>query len=159
MASDVGKRIASRLNKVAREIHGASKPAVTKAAGLMKDAIEREIKPASGGDMRLSGVGRKGAKVGANYVVTGEPGGDASAKVRATGPLHFIENDTKAGPRHRRRGRRGRVNAFGADPPKPSMHPGTKGKHPFKKGVDKSRDRAVKALIDAQHDALKRGFR
>lgn len=147
-----------RLNKVAREVQGAGKPAATKAATVMRDAVVQEVKPASGGDMRLSGVGRKGAKVGARYNVTADASGDVSAVISATGPLHFVENDTKAGPRHRRRGRRGLSPSFGAGPVAPKMHPGTKGKHPFMRGVEKSRANAVKVLRAAQREALKRGF-
>jgi hypothetical protein len=158
VASSVGKQVASRLNKVAREVNGASKPAVNKAANIVKTFTLVEVTKASGGDLRLSGVGRKGAKVGVRYKIGGASG-DVEAVVSATGPLHFVEHDTKPGPRHRRKGRRGRANAFGAGPPKPAMHPGTKGKQPFKKGVAKAKPYALKALRAAQTDALKRGFR
>lgn len=159
MASTVGAQVAKRLNKVASEVRGAEKAAVTKAANVMKTFAMVQVTAASGGDNRLSGVGKKGAKVGVSYKVDAKPSGDAEAVVRATGPLHLIENDTKPGPRHRRKGRKGRVNAFGAGPPRPAMHPGTKGKKPFKKGIEKGKPFALKALRQAQSDALKRGFR
>jgi hypothetical protein len=155
VTSRVGKQLAGRMVKVEKSIKNAGRPAAAKAGGILQQSTARTIKSASGGDSRLSGVGRKGAKVGSRYVVSSEPNGDATAVVRATGPLHFIENDTKAGARYRRR--RGRGGAAG--PTKPMMHPGTKGQRPFERGIAAGRPAAVKALRSAFTDAVRKGFR
>jgi hypothetical protein len=106
---------------------------VKESSQIAKLAVLATTTPASGGDLRLSGVGRKGAKVGVRYNVAGV-GADAKSLVFATGPFHLLERDTKAGPRpHKRRRGRGKKRFIG--PIQSGFHPGTQGKHPFAKGV------------------------
>lgn len=133
---------------MAKEVEGASLAAVKSASLVLKTSAVGEIRSVVGVDMRLSGVGPKGAKVGVTYKVDGP-----TSLVRATGPLHFVENDTKAGPRPRKRGSRKRPagREYG--------HPGTKGQRPFGKGIEKAQDKAFKILRKAQIDAVTRGLR
>lgn len=55
--------------------------------GKLRDRIRKD----SGGDMILSGVGRKGVKVGARYTMFPSEG---VGQIEASGPLHFLERDT-----------------------------------------------------------------
>lgn len=87
---------------------------------------------------RLRGAGKKGAKLTVRYN-EGTFGDGAKALVYVTGPAQLIERDTKSHRIPRERGSRGRrryavipgigVRAY-------ANHPGTKGKHPWQKGVD-----------------------
>ena len=57
--------------------------------GKIRDQVRRDT-----GDMRLSGVGKRGAKVGAKYDIKGTT--NPTALITATGPLHLIERNTAA---------------------------------------------------------------
>jgi hypothetical protein len=108
---------------------------------------------------RLSGVGRKGARVGVRYNVGSYPDG-AKALVFATGPFHLIERDTKAHriPRERRRGRRRYAVVPGVGPRARVQHPGTKGKHPFARGVQMSEAAVQRAVRSSTDVVLRRIF-
>lgn len=138
----------------------ANRDGVNKAALATKGLIVTQIGRATGGSMRLSGVGKKGSKLGVRYNVRGYYG-NISAIVSATGALHLIERDTKAHeiPRgsssRRARTTSGRLSvkrvATGRSLSQgvrlknpqwqsgwatgPFEHPGTKGKAPFEIGV------------------------
>ncbi len=104
-------------------------------AKTVTSAIRASIDRAAPGG-RMRGVGKRGARVGARYDVTGPQ----TAFVKATGPLHLLERDTKEHviPKERARGRRqGRPVLKIGDRfvTGPIAHPGTKGKHPFEKAV------------------------
>jgi hypothetical protein len=128
---------------------------VKESSLIVKMAILAATKPASGGDLRLSGVRGRGA-VGARYTVVGA-GDEAKSLIYATGPFHLIERNTKAGVRARkRRGGRGKNRMIG--PISGYYHPGTSGKHPFALGVEASAP-LVKRLFEARHNlALRRIF-
>ena len=108
----------------------------------------------------MSGVGRRGAKLGVRYDMTG----DSEALLRATGPWQFIERDTKPSGRNRprahqagRRRRRGGPRALAAPgfgPVAAARNPGTTGKHPFEKGVKKAERKAFDKLADHVTDAI-----
>lgn len=137
------------------ELQRAQRRGVSGAALHVTQGIRGEIKAVTG-DGRLSGVGRRGAKVGARYDVKGTL--NPTALITATGPLHLIERGTSPHvirPRRRRgRGKR-RVLAmadgrFAAT----ARHPGTSGKAPFARGVTRTRgdtgaifDREIQAAI------------
>lgn len=130
-----------RMSRLGSELQGATKDAVGKAALDLTQSARRNITVASGGDSRLSHVGKRGAKVGARYDVKGTQ--NPTALVRALGPLQIIERDTQAHDIVAGRTRTGRVRRGGAKAlntphgPRASVHhPGTRGKHPFGKAVD-----------------------
>lgn len=124
------------------ELQKAQQRGVRKAALIVTRAIRAEIRADSGGDMRLSGVGRKGARVGARYDVKGSI--NPTAIIRASGPLHFLEHDMPAhsiqpravrgrGSRKQFTGTRAlmlRDGTFAAS----AQHPGSRAKRPFEKG-------------------------
>ncbi len=113
---------------------------------------------------RLSGVGKNGAKLGAGYNVLSSEG-VARALVHATGPWQLIERDTKAHQIPKQRQSASFVGVYGhAVIPGGAVggvhgaggvrtrvkHPGTKGKHPWAKGVDA----AVPLIPQAQSAAV-----
>lgn len=123
--------------------------AVRAAALAAKTSILPHISRGSGGDLRLSGVGRSGANVGVRYDVKGYI--VPTALVRATGPLHLIERDTaphripKRPPLNRPLRINGRIVRG------PVMHPGTQGKHVWAAGV--------RAALPAIRAAFRGAFR
>ncbi len=130
-------QFAAKMATAPAQFDAAKKKMVTAAALAITTTVRGEIAAATKGSSRLSGVGRKGVKVGAGYDVKGTA--NPTAIVQARGPLQLIERNTKAHPiRPRRRG--GRL-ALGSESrgfgPVASVadHPGTTGKHPFEKGV------------------------
>ena len=109
---------------------------------------------------RLSGVGKRGAKLGVRYNVAGS-GDDAKSLIFATGPFHLIERNTKSHRIPKQRGRRARqryavipgvgVRAY-------ANHPGTKGQHPWEKGVDDAAPAVRKLLGTRSALVLRRIF-
>lgn len=172
-----------KLDRIAVELRGAQRSAVERAALVMATAVRRQIQSATGGDSRMSGVGKKGAKVGVGYDVKGT--NNPTALLRARGPLHLIERDTKPHLIFRKNDRvkgkgAGRANRqtmyeelFGGQGAyrggnlklldggfrKVVKHPGTKGKHPFEHGVTKSRPAAEQILRRSFSDAARKGLR
>lgn len=88
------------------------------------------------GDGRLSGVGKRGAKVGVQMRRRGQ----SNWQVRATGPWQLVEGNTKAHSLNRRRARRGRRQVYntpwGFRARIPGQHPGTRGRYPWKTALD-----------------------
>lgn len=135
-------RMAARLPD---ELQKGQRRGVAKAALTVTRGIRGEIKTATGGDNRLSGVGRKGARVGAKYDIHGTA--NPTATIRATGPLHLIEHPTSAHiitPKYQK-ALKLRSGDFAAS----AMHPGTRAKRPFEKGYLKTRDETG-AIFDAE---------
>lgn len=142
---------------------------VRKAALHVTTIVRTEIRSATG-DMRMSGVGKKGARVGAEYKVLADTR-NPTATVRAKGPLHLVERDTHAHtiwPKGRtfaatRRGgtrRRGKTKALkiGDGFAAYADHPGTKGKHPFEKGVRRAAPETPRIFQREVREAIKRAW-
>lgn len=154
------QQLAGKLEKAAREIETRSdEEIVGKDALRAKRLIAAQIAVAAPGGTLRSGSrkadGSRSGRVGARYDLAPNKKG---AIVRATGPAHLIERDTSPHwiPRqlggtitHTATGRRrskasvvrrkanvNKVLKIGNNLVKgPIKHPGTKGKHPFRKGV------------------------
>lgn len=144
---------------MASELAQARKTAATRAALAVTTEVRQEIRRVvpSG---RLK-VGRNGARVGARYDMRGD-----EAVVKAVGPLHLVERDTKAHeiqPKKKGRGRNakrgGGIKLADGNVRGLVRHPGTTGRHPFAKGVDAGRPKAVRVLRSVTTDAVKRGMR
>ena len=129
------------------------------------------INAVAGGDGRLSGVGVRGAKVGARFSIKGTSTSPESF-IKATGPLPLIENDTKGHvirSKHvRGKARRGFVgptalgqfkqkkvtgpslapvlNIPGIGYRRSARHPGTKGQHPWRKGKKRAQPVITKIM-------------
>ena len=138
--------LARAMHALPDELQAAQRRGVQQAALEVTREIRAEIRVATGGDSRLSGVGRRGARVGARFDVKGTR--NPTALVRATGPQHLLEHDTKTHtitPRKRRRGKakgaRGALRLADGEFRASAMHPGTKAKRPFGKGATRAQPR------------------
>lgn len=148
----VNAKALDRLNKLPSAVVQANKKAVERAAFAMKTSVQRQ----RGFTSRLRGVGRSGARVGVRYDVRGVK--NPTAIVRATGPFHLIESDTKAheiAPRSRRRGGGKRAVFTPYGPKARVQHPGTKGRHPFARGVEASLPAVRKIMGSAMTSSIR----
>lgn len=158
MADNIPQFLA-KTNKMVGELQRLETNTVKIAALAVKTSVLGQLQVAGvkDGKLRGVGVGKNGAKIGVSFSVTGR-----TALVKATGPFPLIESDTKAHRIPREQGKRGRkryavipgvgVRAF-AD------HPGTKGKHPWRKGVIAAQPAAERANGVALTQAMTRAFR
>lgn len=151
-----------RWNSLAAAYSKAPSDIATEVAKRYTTSIRSQISAVTSGG-KLRNVGKRGSRVGVAYTVSGN-----TALVQATGPLQIIERDTarhtipltartrrartSAGRLSRKRVATGRV-VSGRQPmlingqwrTGPFNHPGTKGKHPFQRGVQASEVAAVLA--------------
>lgn len=124
------------LEKTARmgnELRLLERNMVLVAAQAVKTSVQAQMQAAGVENGKLRGVGKRGAKVGVRYDVLGD-----KALVRATGPFHLLERDTKEHRIPKVRGARARKRVVvipGVGVRAWANHPGTKGKHPWAKGV------------------------
>ena len=156
------RELAGRLDGFAGRLQQVQRDAVNAAAAAVAREVRQEIQRVAGADMRLSGVGKRGAKVGARYdQVVGFR--NPSATVRAVGPLHLVERPTKAHAipkaRKRRSRRRRVVNIPGVGVRASAQHPGTKGQRPFERGVNRGVRKAPAAFAEVVDRELRRAFR
>lgn len=168
-----------KLNAAGDALVRANVTVVTRAALKVKLAAEAERTKVTGGDGRLSNVGRRGSRLGVASTVT--PSGP-SAIVRATGPWQIVENDTRA---HRitskyagsTRARRSLTGVSGPQLPgsvrggrravvltpfgyrRYVRHPGTHGKHPWRKAMTVSTRNLSNEVATPIRDALAAVFR
>lgn len=139
------EEFAARAATTGEALTRAQRQLIGRAALTITKAVREEVRSATG-DSRLSGVGRRGARVGAKYTVLSA--GDAL--IQATGPLHLIERPTRGHeitPRRKwsrsKRGRRAALNAAGQIYARVDVR-GTSGKRPFRKGIARSKDKAAR---------------
>lgn len=159
MAKDLAW-VATMAARLPGELQKGQKLAVRAAALEVTRGIRSEIRSASGGDNRLSGVGRRGARVGARFYMEGPPE-SPRAIIQATGPLHFLEHPTRPhgiAPRGGRRGSRAlrlRNGQFAAR----VHHPGTRPSKPFERGYLRTREQAGKVFDKQVQGAIRRAMR
>jgi hypothetical protein len=156
MADSITTFIA-KTARMENELRNLERNSVRVAAAAVKTSVLAELAAAGAATGRLRGVGRKGARVGVTYTIA-----EKTALVRATGPFQLIERDTRAHRIPKERGSRARkrvvvipgvgVRAF-------AEHPGTKGKHPWEKGVLAAVPIQEKAQQIALGQALARAYR
>lgn len=143
------QKVAMRMNRLVSEFTSAERTATRQAAMVAKEIQNAAIRSAVGADMRLSGVGPRGARVGTRFNFIG----NGDALVKATGPLHLVENPSKPhaipGARRRRGPRRPLATPYG---PRWSVnHPGVRDpKQPWKKGSRAAR-LAVRKTMDRRY--------
>lgn len=151
-----------RLRKTAENVADVPRQMTTASALVVKNAVLAETQGVAPG-LRLRGV-RGSGKIGVRFVLGSSSQGKASALVMATGPFHLIERDTAPHDIYPRglaaktaRGRASGKKAL-AGPnfgPVASAHvSGSKGKHPFEKGVERARPLTGAAARSALHRAL-----
>ena len=146
--------LAGKFGRLANEYHDLPLSLVKESSLITKTTI-KGIAPA-----RLRGAGKRGAKLDVGYTVIGA-GTSAQSLVYARGPWQLIERDTAAHriPREKTgRGRRRYAVIPGVGVRAWAQHPGTKGQHPWRKGVVAARP-VVGGLFKARGNlALRRIF-
>lgn len=159
MPSQVGATVSAQMRKAALEVGRARRTAVERSAFAAKDAQLAEIDRVTTG-RRLRGVGRSGARVGARYDVKGQQ--NPTAIVRATGPLHLLENPIKPheiAPK-KRRGKGKKAVVTPAGPRAKVQHPGVSTpKKPWAKGLDKARPKVKREMDRTFTAAFRRGVK
>lgn len=152
------QQFAHRARSFAADLPSLERRTVNAAALMFKNTATAELRKAVGGDLRMSGVGKRGAKVGARY----DQGLSAStALVRLTGPVHLVETNMPAHriPRTRRRGPRRRVLVIpGVGVRAWANHPGTTGKRPWAKTLNQAAPKVPKVLAAETSKALRGTF-
>ena len=147
-------QVTAKLNGLADAYEDLPKAQVAESSLIVKKSVQ-VFMPA-----RLRGAGKRGAKLTVRYNEGVYPDG-AKSLVYVTGPAQLIERDTQPHLIPRQRGARARqryavipgvgVRAF-------ANHPGTKGKHPWAKGVEAAMPR-VRRVFEVKADlALRRIF-
>ncbi len=138
-------QFAGKMAKAPAQFEAVNRKIVAAAALAITTTVRAEIAIATHGSNRLSGVGRKGVKVGVGYDIKGTA--NPTALVQARGALHLIERNAK--PHDIRPRKRGGKRALGNESKgfaaASAHHPGTTGKHPFEKGVAAGVPVAMKA--------------
>lgn len=154
---------ATKLEKLVVEVGQANRAAINAAALIVTREIRTRTAAATGGDMRLSGVGKRGARVGVGYDVKGDR--NATALIRARGPFHLVERDVKphdiklrrdtgkrrSGPRALRMKNLGFARSA-------KNAGGSKGRRPFERGTKAGEPKARLAFEREQAKALARVF-
>lgn len=152
----VNEQSLKRLVRMPAALNAELERRLGAAALIGKRSVEARL-PAS---RRLRGVGNRGARVGVRYDVKGS-GVNAVALLRATGPLHLLDNPTKPHriePRRRRRGGKRAVLVNG-QPVAYVEHPGTRGKRTFARGVEAAKPRMTAELRKAVPAAVGKALR
>ena len=176
-----GPKIARIMSGMEKAITGGSRETIMAASMAAKTIHIQAINAVAGGDGRLSGVGKKGAKVGARFSIKGSTFAPTSI-IKATGPLPLIDSDTKGHvirSRHvRGKARRGFVGPTTSGQFKqkkvmgPSLqpvlhipgigyrrsarHPGTKGQHVWAKGKKRAQPAITKIIRKRTFNIVKR---
>lgn len=153
MGVDVVRRMSAMSSALEADRIPTGRAASLAAVKVHRLAIQRD----AGGDSRLSGVGKRGAKVGARF--------DQEAGrfvIQATGPLVLIERNTKAHRIPKQRGARARkryavipgvgVRAY-------ANHPGTRGKHTWERSVPKAQREAVDTITQRSNAVVRKAFK
>jgi hypothetical protein len=154
MSRDLGD-LAVSLSRAPSAIREGQRKGVQMAALKVTTEIRDATRRDTGGDSRMSGVGKSGAKLGARFKMYG--GENPTAYITATGPYHLLERNTSSRfiiPRGWRVSRRytnlvkkGKLPAngkvvylggakalkFGGRFSMTAEHPGTRGKHTFER--------------------------
>jgi hypothetical protein len=149
---------ARRVRQAPRSIQSSQRAGINKAALAVKKSVQSQ----RGYTSLLYGVGTRGARLNVRYDIRGTT--HPIALVRATGPFHLIESDTKPHeikPRRRNRNRRGPARAVAT--PHGTFarvqHPGTKGKYPWRNGVKAAAPKVPYVFQTEVHKVLRRLFR
>lgn len=155
---------AAAAGRTARRLSSAYPDAVNDAAKHAKRELTGAARDMAGPDQRLSGVGKRGARISVGYNVRRD-GDRSSALVIARGPWQLVEGDTKAHtiPRQRftKKGRRTaatrrRVVRTPYGPRSVVNHPGTKGKGRYRYIRGELRRDTEKIIVRAHSRALAR---
>lgn len=160
MSTDTLQGFQLRINAVAKLYEDAPVEAVRRTTNAIVSSVREEIRSVAPGGVLRGVTGPRGGKGAGRITVSAtfqEGGRRSTAVVSVKGPIGLIERDTKphiigapgsgrtkAGSRARKRARAGLASGErpflgnagrGFAARGPVRHPGTKGKHPFERGV------------------------
>jgi hypothetical protein len=151
-------QFAIKMHRVANDIKRAPRGITERGASTLKRSVQGTLAVAAPRG-RLN-VGKRGARIGVRYDLPSP----SIARVFMFGPAHLIERDTKAHPipreakgRRRRKLRRLAIPGIGIR--MSAMHPGTKGKHPWARGLDAGLPKVRRAAGDYYFDTFKKALR
>lgn len=146
-----------KIEAAGKALEKADRDIINDAALLAKNTILGEIKGVVP-DLRMSGV--RNAKVNVRYDIKGQS--NPTALIKATGPLHLVENDTSAHriPKAGRRRRKVKTLRLPSGEFRRSVtHPGTKGQQPFAKGRAKAERKVVTLMGNRSVRVVREVFR
>lgn len=154
-------QFAVKMNRAAEAVRTADRRITTQAAMIVKKSAQAQLAIAAPRG-RLN-VGKKGQKVGVRYDLRS----DTEAVVRMTGPAHLLERDTKPHQIPREFKGRGRsrtrnikkLSIPGVGVRMSATHPGTKGKHPWEKGVAAGLSAVERAAGKFYFDTFRKALR
>lgn len=145
-------QFARKIEKAGVNIAEAEQVAVAESA-----AAGKKIMLATMGFTSMRGVSKKGARVGVRYKVA--PGANPTALLSYFGPVHLVNNNTKAHPiAPKKKGRGKKAILVGGNPRASANHPGTTGKRFFQHSVPVVQKAGGKILEHSVQSALKRSF-
>lgn len=153
---NAGRDFVVRFRRMSTAVERGRKDTIV-AASLAAKKVHADTIRKDTGDSRLSGVGKRGAKVGARFDMKRPD----RAEVKATGPLHFVAHPMSPHRIPKARGERARkryavipgvgVRAY-------ANHPGTKGKNTWNKATRKAQSAATRELQRETRTIIKRAF-
>lgn len=147
----------AKTAKMEGELRNFERNMVVVTAKAVKTSVEAQMAAAGVQNGKLRGVGKKGQKIGVRYDIVGK-----AALVRATGPFHLIERDNKDHRTPKVRGARARKRVVvipGVGVRAYANVKGSKGKHPWAKGVVVAVPAATKAGGVALAHSLVKAYR
>jgi hypothetical protein len=152
--SHLGRDLTERAVKLDAAVKRGARDIVLAGAKAGRDAQLDVLRGDSGGDLRLSHVGWRGAKVGARYDLRGD-----TADIKATGPVPLIANPIGVHriPRANRR-RRGVIAIPGIGVRASANHPGTRGKDTWNKGRERAKPRIKTAVSRKSDEVVRKAF-
>ena len=172
--------LAVSLSRAPAAIRDGQRRGVKASALKVTTEIRQATARDTGGDSRLSGVGKSGAKLGARFKLYG--GENPTAYITATGPYHLLERNTSARfiiPRGWRVSRRytnlvkkgklpadGKVIYLGGAKAlkfdgrfaMTAEHPGTRGKHTFERAWKRAAPEAPRIFQREVSAALRKAW-
>jgi len=153
-------QFAHKMTKVAGNVQGVPKQILERGALILKKTVQAELAVAA--PKGRMNVGKKGQRIGVRYTV-----GPTSARVFMFGPAHLLERDTKphAIPRGRvtptgrvSKRKRKLLSIPGIGVRATAHHPGTKGKHPWRKGLAIAEPLVARGSADLYFGAIRKGL-
>lgn len=148
-------QLTNKLRRATVAMETAPVVGVRATAKVFVESVRSELANA-GVRGRLSGVGRNGAAISVNAKVTPK-GRNSEAFISMRGPAQLIENDTAPHEIRPKKGGRALKLADG-NVRRIAHHPGTKGKQPFAKGVQRGMPEATAAFNATVMAALRKAF-
>lgn len=147
----------NKLLRTSQALKAAAPRAVNAGAAVVKASVDAEISAVTTGSY-LRGVGRSGATVGTK-ILPARSTVRPVAGIVGTGPLWLIERDVKPHKMPAPGSRRKRPYRTPEGPRRSISHPGSRGKHPFERGVTRSRAAAALAMRRVIDDTIRRNLR